>query len=502
MKTDTVTDTDSVSIKLTTEYLHYDTGVSLYQGNPCIGALGKIRDDDGAFELLKLPKPPTDDPVSKAMTYNPADIHRPDHLRLHCVQTLSFLFLPTDAHLAVDREVGKLIRLGYLRRNPLSAEFREMVRADREYLREGQMPPERFGGGIQPILGGCAVGSPGTGKTVSFRLVKDSYPRAIEHAYEINGVRYAFTQVPILMLEVKPDCSLKELALEFFRKLGDAVGMDLVHEWRVENGSATSLQPLIYAACREYHVGLLIFDEAQNVTTRGQTKTYAIEYLSRLMNCIGIPIILIGTDDIGSLIQNWLALGRRFTGGMPRFEPFTKCEAWEAFVEQVLKYRYVRTESKASDLSNTLLDLSGGIPDLVIKLYMFTQARLFGRACEQVTVDALNETAVALFHLVSDRVTGLKVKGGKLGKLELAAALAEASKNNPALIDEFIRRFRESQKPAEVTPKNDEDQPGPTDTPVSSKIPPNKSRTRTAKASPIRDVMGEFTAEGLVEPAA
>lgn len=502
MNNDTTNSPDGGEVKLTTQYLEFDTGVSLYRGNPCIGALGKIRDEDESFELLKLPKPPTDDLATQAMIYNPKDMHQPAHLRVHCVQTIKFLFLPTDAHIAFDREVGMLIRLGYVRRNPFSAEFRDMVRGDRDYLRNGMMPPERFGGGIQPILGGCVVGPPGNGKTVSARSVMASYRRAIHHVYEFHGVRYAFIQVPVLMLEVSPNCSLKELALEFFRKLGEAVEKNLVHEWRVEAGSANSLQPLIYAACREYHVGLLIIDEAQNVTARGHTKTYAMEYLSKLMNCIGIPIVLIGTDSIGGLIEGWLTLGRRFTSGMPRFEPFTKCEAWEAFVEQVLKYRYVRKESRAADLSDTLLDLSGGIPDLVIKLYMFTQIRLFGREDEQVTKEALNETAAALFHLVSNQVTSLKVKGGKLGKSEFAAALAEVSKNNPALIDEFIRRLRESQKPVEVTPKTDESHPPTAVAPAVSKNPPEKPRTNADKAAAAKDIRAQFEAEGVIEPAA
>jgi len=418
----------------TNHYREFDSGVAIYHGNPCIGALGPIRTKDESTKLLTQPK---------HLIYDPAESRLAPHLRLHSVQSLSWVFLPGNVHVAVDQELGMLIRKGYIGRNPLSTEFRQLVHEDRPYLQRKILPPPRFE--HRPILGACAAGPAGTGKTMTFRLVADSYPRSIEHVYIIEeGGLYAFTQVPMLMLEVQPDCSIKELAVEFFRRLGEAVGRNLVQQWDVVNGSESSLQASIYSACREYHVGLIILDEAQNVTARGRSKGHAVQYLSRLMNSIGVPIVLIGTDGISTLMESWLALGRRFTGGIPRFERFKKGPFWDEFLRQIWKYQYLREESDYRDFSDLILDLTAGIPDLVIKLYMLTQARLFGRERECITTDALNETAHCLFYLVKSRLVDLKTTQCEKPPGDTAAVVEAIKLNFDRFIAEETRRLSEA----------------------------------------------------------
>lgn len=347
----------------------------------------------------------------------------------------------SHVHVTADQYAGMLIRKGYVGKNPLSREYRQMVREDREYLDREVLPPERFCG--RPIMGACAKGPAGMGKTKCFEMICASYPRSVQHYYESGEERYAFTQVPVLMIELHPDCSLKDLATEIFNKLGQAVGRDLIQEWQVATGSENSLQSTIYSVCREYHLGLIILDEVQNASSRGRKKSHPVQYLSRLMNSIGVPIIMIGTEGIGAMLESWLALGRRFTSGIPRFAPFEPGPYWEEFLCSVWKYRYVQEQSDPAEVSGLVLELTGGIPDLVIKLFMFTQVRLFGMGCEKIDAAALNETADQLFYLVKDRISELRTKKLPAEQGDLKSVLEAAARNGEKIQEEAQRKLQE-----------------------------------------------------------
>jgi hypothetical protein len=74
-----------------------------------------------------------------------------------------------------------------------------------------------------------------------------------------------------------------------------------------------------------------------------------------------------------------------------------------------------------ADLSAVVLELSGGIPDLAVKLILLSQMRLFGRKKERLTADVLRETSKLLFYTVQDRLVELKGKAPEAKGIETVA---------------------------------------------------------------------------------
>ena len=78
-----------------------------YCGNPLIEALPPIYSEIQARELLKYY--PVVDPAVRA---------KPSHIRTHAVVNAADFFTPLPIHLALQQQLDRIIRSGYLNRNP------------------------------------------------------------------------------------------------------------------------------------------------------------------------------------------------------------------------------------------------------------------------------------------------------------------------------------------------------------------------------------------------
>jgi hypothetical protein len=284
--------------------------------------------------------------------------------------------------------------------------YQEQVKQDREILKEGLLPPDRFR--HVPQLGTAATGTAGTGKTLAFEYALGSYPPVLEHRYKLGVRTITFKQVIAVKLNLFQDASLKALGIEFFERLGEIVGEDLRQDWGIDRCNRNNIQPLIYLACREYHVGMIVVDELQYMAALGEGYRAVLRYFTRMMNCLGVAVALIGTTTARTLMNQDLAVSRRFLGSVPQFHPFARGRMWTAFLNEVWRYQYVQQTEPLDELEPVMHTLTGGVPDLVVKLYLLAQMRLFGREREVLTRDVLNETAHHLFYAVKDRILELK----------------------------------------------------------------------------------------------
>lgn len=381
---------------LTNQYINpKHATIAAYRNNPLIGALGPVLTGD---EITKL--------LTRRPDYDPSERMLPPHLKAHAIYALRSLVVPTPMHKAIIQEVGVLLRQGYIHRNPLSPGYSRIIAVDRPALKEGLLPPERFRN--VPLLGSAAMGTSGTGKTMGFDIAVSTYPQVIDHCYEVDGVRIAFKQVTWLKINLFQDASLKAFGIEFFEKLGEAVGENLRRNWGVDACNGNNVQPLIYRACREYNLGLLIVDELQNMVSHGKGYKAVLSYFIRMMNCLGLPIAVIGTNAASALMRTDAAASRRFISGIPPFRPFARGPLWKGFLEEVWRLQYTKQVTPFEELEPEIHELTGGVPDLVIKLYCLAQTRLFGRKSECLDKNVLKETAADLFHTIKDRILELK----------------------------------------------------------------------------------------------
>src|SRR5581483_454952 len=165
-------DVDGAPFPCTTGFLNPEDPIPEYRNNPLIGALGPVAEAEARFDALYEPPP-----------YDVSACNLAPHLRAHVVRSLSGLLVPMPAHDRAQPEIDIMVRRTYLHRNLPSEKYRRQVRADRDLLLAGSLPPERFAN--SPLLGAAVLGPPGVGKTTLMRLIVSQHPQVIHHAYEL-----------------------------------------------------------------------------------------------------------------------------------------------------------------------------------------------------------------------------------------------------------------------------------------------------------------------------
>jgi len=377
-------------------FLNHDDPIAEYRGNPLIGALGSIRTDKQIQDLLTSP-----------FTYTEDAKQLPRHLKPHAAFALREFFLPDIPHMATVREIDLLIRQSYKRRNPLNRAYLAQILEDTKTLEHGIMLPERYL--FVPSLGATAIGPPGNGKTLSCDYGLRDWAPAIMHSYIIKGERISFWQIPAMKINLFQDGSLKSFGLEIFNQGEQILGIPLRRDWGVDAaGAGNWIQSLYMQFCLEYNVGLFVIDEFQLITALHEGHRRALSYFVRLMNCLGVAMIVVGTQHTAKLLSGDMAASRRFIGSIPQFAPFVAGKVWNAFSKQMLRYQYVKSMDDHAQISAALLEASGGVRDLAVKLYLLSQMRLFGKAKEHLTPQTIAETANVLFYTVRHRLAELK----------------------------------------------------------------------------------------------
>ncbi len=393
--------------RFTNEFRNLADPIAAYRGNPLIGALPPILSEEETYDhLTNLP------------AFSAQERTLPAHLRMHAVCALQELFIPGPQHASVLSQIDIMIRRGYAHRNPLSPANRRLVREDNELLKGGCLPPpERYS--HIPLLGAGVFGTAGTGKTAATKRSLSRYPSVVDHLYEEDGVRFAFRQVPFVFVNMISDSSPKAFATTVLNAMSEIVGVDLQEKYNTAGCNGLTIIPKLYQALRDYHVGLIIVDEVQNMSSYTRGYGSVLSYFIRLMNSLGLPLLIVGTERARTLIKTDFAVERRFISGIRPFRPFADGDPLLSnFLEEIGSFCYLETVCDLQRLASTVHALTGGVPDLVIKLFMLAQTRLFGRETEVLTDEVLHQTAADLFGGIEKTLIRIRTQGADVDNTE------------------------------------------------------------------------------------
>lgn len=149
-----------------------------YEGNPLIEALPAIMSKDE---------------FSSAVTYYPPykDEERflGSEYRLHCVMRLLKYFQPMGKHIDLEQRISRVLRYGYLARNPLLPEYKARLRELKKMLlaefsnqKEVEELKHRVNDADTPTSGFTVIGVSGVGKTTALKKIIQLYSQVILHS--------------------------------------------------------------------------------------------------------------------------------------------------------------------------------------------------------------------------------------------------------------------------------------------------------------------------------
>lgn len=245
-------------------------------------------------------------------------------------------------------------------------------------------------------LSAVLIGIPGMGKTTAIKRLLARTPQVIYHP------ELKLYQIPYLIIETPYDgASVKGLAESIFRKI-DLLLPD-AHYGEQYGNSRAGADTLMNHAARILHmhcVGLLVFDEIQNLENSPKNRQALMTLLVSASNELGVPILFVGTNKAQHLLsldfrqaRRSVGLGSSYWGTFQKSSPELPSE-WDDFLCILWQFQWVKHPvSLTPYMSDLLYHHCQGVVDIAIKLFAVAQVRAIHDGSETLTGELIDSVA-------------------------------------------------------------------------------------------------------------
>jgi len=392
--------------------------VSHYKNNPLIEALPPIFSKEEVIQSL-----------ASYPFFDPEERYADSHYRFHMIQQLLSYFQPLPIHIDLEMRISRLIRQGYISRNPMTPQYAASFVQGYEDIRKKQITsfPQGSSSGL------TIIGVSGMGKSSAINRILSMMPQVICHS-DYRGTQLSMYQVVYLKLDCPPDGSIRGLINNFFVEIDKLLGTDYLKRFG-KNGklSAASLIPIVSQIARNCNLGLLVVDEIQNLSlAKSGGAEQMLSFFVTLSNSIGLPTVLIGTPKAMSLFSEF-RIARRGSGqGDMVWEPMRKDgQSWKLFLEGMWDYQWLRKPTPLTEeLNDAIYEASCGITDIVVKVFIMSQIKAITSGIEELTPQLIRNVAKENLKLVQPMLKALR-SGNPV-------QIAKYSDIQPVQIDGFL----------------------------------------------------------------
>jgi hypothetical protein len=488
-----------------------------YCGNPLIEALSPMYSEIQARDLLKYY--PVVDPEVRA---------KPAHIRAHAVVNAADFFTPLPIHLALYQQLDRIIRSGYLNRNPMVPGYwpgtNRAIAEMRERYKDSKVRPNAPH--ATSPRGFTFIGVSGIGKSTAMKRILALYNQVIYHSC-YNDKPFTHVQITWLHIQCPRKGSLSVLVKTFFQALDALLGTTYYRDFvQHSHKRVEEFIPDMKNLALKHSLGVLVIDEIQNlVSAPGTSADELLNFLVEMDNEIGVPIVLVGTFKAEPVLcGKEFRRARRAAGQGDRvWERMKEDEVWRKFVQRLWKYQFVRDpvpwtkECEPTELIHALYEESQGITDVAVKVFLLAQVyamELHGDDEQSEGWQPVPETLTAdLFRKASHESLRLlqpflrALRSGNIDKIRefddiepvlLANAVQEIeAKFMKAALekdddDEAARQPGKSTEGAQPESTTETDQAKDGEKPQPQDKPKGRRRTSTNSAEPVdqKDLVG------------
>jgi hypothetical protein len=370
--------------------IYRDPKVEHYRGNPLIEALPGIMTTKQVKQAL-----------SGSIKFDPRFIYTDGTHRVHIIaQLLDDFFQPLANHLQLESKISILLRQGYVGRNLSDGSLNTHLQNGYERVMKGELEVYRFDHAKSTARSLSLIGCSGSGKSSTLNRILACYPPVIFHE------KYNFTQIVYLKVDCPFDGSLKNLCNHFFRAVDALLHTDYERKYALKRHTVETLMALMSQIANVHAIGVLVIDEIQHLSA---SKSGGIEkmlnFFVTLVNVIGLPVIMVGTPKARAIFEMDLRSARRSAGfGSLLWEPMKasslktdtdqiKSTEWRAFTDKLWQFQWLqkRDEVLTEEMRSCWYDLSQGVLDIVVKLFVLAQLRAIVTRTERVTLQLMKK---------------------------------------------------------------------------------------------------------------
>jgi hypothetical protein len=372
--------------------VYRDPGIGKYRGNAFIEALPPIMSTEQIREGL-----------TSRVSFEPEETKFDGNKRMHLIaQLLDDFFQPIANHLQLEAKLSIMIRQGYVGRNPEDGSLNTHMQNGYERVQSGDLAVFRFDHARSTARSLSLIGCSGCGKSSTLTRMLATYPQLIYHE-KLN-----FTQIVYLKLDCPHDGSLKSMCHHFFRAIDNLLQTNYEQKYALKRQSVETLLALMSQIANVHAVGVLVIDEIQHLSrssSGGVEKM--LNFFVTLVNVIGLPVVMVGTPKARPIFELNLRSARRSAGfgalfwqpmqaPSPQTDPetgkTTKTE-WIAFTDKLWKCQWLKQRDMqlSDEIRNCWYELSQGVLDIVVKLFVLAQVRAIFTRTERITAKLLRQ---------------------------------------------------------------------------------------------------------------
>lgn len=372
--------------------IYRDPGIPKYRGNPFIEALTPIMTTAQIKEGL-----------TGKIDYDPAEAALDGNSRMHYIAQLSDdFFQPLACHLQLESKLSIMIRQGYVGRNPDDGSLNVHMQNGYERVQTGDLEVFRFEHAKSTARSLSLIGCSGCGKSSTLTRILATYPQVIYHE-KLN-----FTQIVYLKVDCPHDGSLKSLCYHFFDAIDGLLQTNYKQKYGLKRHSVETLLALMCQIANVHAVGVLIIDEIQHLSLSKSGGTEKmLNFFVTLVNVIGLPVVMVGTPKAGPIFESNLRAARRGAGfGALFWEPIKATKPltnpktgrvakteWIAFTDKLWRYQWLQQKDDVltDEVRECWYELSQGVLDIVVKLFVLAQVRAIFTRTERITVKIMRK---------------------------------------------------------------------------------------------------------------
>ncbi len=366
-----------------------------YNSNPMIQALPPI-----------LSRAEFTQHVTRYPDFAPEEREFDAHYRFHCIERLSRYFDPLNKTIDLQQVVCVLLMTGYLGRNPLKSEYVLRSRQIYEAVKVGGGKSlEDYVDVPTSASGLTIIGPSGIGKSTNLHNILSLYPQVIVHPQQ------SVYQIVWLKVDCPHAGSLKGLCTDIFLAVDRLLGTNNFRKFGSKGNSEDYMLAQVAQLAHTQHLGLLVIDEMQNLVTARRSSSDMLNFLVKLDNIVGVPVIRVGTNEAFPILQGNFRNARRGTGeGSVIWDRMLQDEEWEFFIEGMWEYQWTKTYVPFSgEISEALYYESQGITDIAIKLYKMVQWKVISLGGKEIiTVDTIHQVAKDGLYLVKPMLDAIR----------------------------------------------------------------------------------------------
>ena len=361
------------------------TGIEHYDGNPLIEALPPIKSSYDEAKSLR-----EDFNFDDAMRAQSA-VHRVHNL----VPVVDKFFQPMASHMQLTEKISIMIRSGYVARNPNTGDLQKHLQNGYERMQKGDLQAFRFEDSKSSAQSMTLIGCSGSGKTTSLNRILSCYAQVIYHP-EAN-----IEQVVYLKIDCSHNGSLKEICFNYFRGLDRILGTNYQKTYGFKRQGIETMLAVMSQLANSHALGVLVIDEIQHLSrSRSGGSEEMLNFFVTLVNTIGVPVILIGTPKARDIFEKDLRSARRGAGfGSIFWDPIPKeierepNLEWLSFTNKLWELQVLRDRDVllSESLRDVWYELSQGVMDIVVKLFVLAQLRAMAIGHERITEGLLRK---------------------------------------------------------------------------------------------------------------